>query len=122
MNKIILVGRLTKGPDIRLLGDNKAVCTLRVAVEDKMAKKTLYIDVKVWGKQAIACNDYLLKGQRVGIEGKLEDATWEKDGVKNPKMEIIAAPGGVEFYDKSASSGVDNRQAAPEEVSDLEPF
>jgi len=78
MNSVNVIGRLGTDPELKERdGDN--LCKLRIAV-DSGRDDTYWFDVVCWGKTADACAQYLGKGSQVGIEGKLQSRTWEKDG------------------------------------------
>jgi len=97
-NKIILMGRLTVKPELRYTPSGAAVTTLRMASSDRFKsqsgeekERVLFIDVNVWQKQAETCAEYLIKGQRVLIEGRLEMRDWETaDKQKRRNYEIRA--------------------------------
>lgn len=94
LNSVCFTGRLGQDPEARTVGqDNKMVVKLSVAVESGFGdkKKTNWVTVKVWGKSAEFCKQYLSKGNRVGIEGRLDQETWEKDGKKGEKLVIVAS-------------------------------
>jgi single-strand DNA-binding protein len=121
-NKAILVGNLTQDPELRYTASGTAVANMRIAVGskyksgDEYKEETLYIDIVVWGKQAESCSQYLAKGRQVLVEGRLQERTWESDGQKRHKTEVVATT--VRFLGgKGDSAG-----APPSEVSDIEPF
>lgn len=120
-NKAILVGNLTRDPELRYTPSGAAVATLGLAVNQKYKsgnewkEETLFIDVVVWGKQAESCNQYLSKGRQVLVEGRLQERRWESDGQKRNKTEIVA--NAVKFLGGRGEGG-----APPAEVSDIEPF
>lgn len=96
MNKVILMGRLTKEPELRFTPNNKAVCKFSIAVKKGFKKqgedeKADFFTVVVWEKLAEFCNKYFKKGKRISIEGRLETRTWEdREGVKRYVTEVIA--------------------------------
>jgi len=96
-NRTILIGNLTKDPELRHIPSGAAVCTMRLAVnrryrqDDEWKDEVCYIDVVTWGKQAENCNEYLSKGRPVLVEGRLSYNTWEtEDGQARSKHEVIA--------------------------------
>ncbi|MEA3273557.1 MAG: single-stranded DNA-binding protein [Patescibacteria group bacterium] len=97
VNKAIIVGRLTKDPEARTTPNGKAVTSLSVATSQNWKdqsgnkqEKTEFHDVVLWGKVAEISAQYLVKGQEVYLEGKIETRNWEgKDGVKKYKTEIV---------------------------------
>jgi single-strand DNA-binding protein len=99
INRVVLVGNLTRDPELRHTPSGMAVCSLRVAVNTRKkdqasgqwTEKPNYFDVTVWGNQAESCNQYLSKGRPVGIDGRLEWREWDaQDGTKRQAVEIIA--------------------------------
>jgi len=115
VNKVILLGRLGKDPELKYTPSSMAVCELVVATSERWKDKseqwqerTEWSNVKVWGKQGENCNQYLSKGRQVYIEGKLNTESWEKDGKKNYKTVIKADK--VDFLSnkESGESKTDN--------------
>lgn len=82
-NQVTLVGRLTKDPEFKTIGEDKNVTTLSMAVGRYMGRdrepKTDYFNVEVWGAQAKSCSDYLRRGSPVLVAGSLKHETWEKE-------------------------------------------
>ena len=95
-NQAIMLGNLTEDPSLRYTATGQAVCNLRMAVNtsykqgDEVKESVFYIDVVVWGKQGEACSQYLKKGSKAQAVGRMETRTWEKDGVKHYKVELVA--------------------------------
>ena len=96
-NKVILMGNLTRDPELRYIPSGTAVATLRLAVNNRYRQgddwkdDVCYVDVTVWGKQAESSNEYLAKGRSVLIEGRLTYRTWETDeGQTRSKHEVVA--------------------------------
>ena len=99
INRVVLVGNLTKDPELRHTPSGTAVCKLRVAVNTRMKDsatgewkdKPNYFDVTVWGNQGESCSQYLSKGRSVAVDGRLDWREWEaQDGTKRQAVEIIA--------------------------------
>jgi single-strand DNA-binding protein len=129
INRVVLVGNLTRDPELRHTGGGTPVCSLRIAVNSRRkdaatgewADKPNYFDVSVFGNQAESCNQYLAKGRPVAIDGRLEWREWEaQDGTKRQAVEIVAdnvqflggrdsaaAGEGNQFVPASVSSGSD---------------
>jgi single-strand DNA-binding protein len=99
MNKVIIVGRLTRDPEVRYTSAGKAVCSFSVAVDSGYGdnKKADFIPVVVWEKLAEICGNNLNKGRRVLVEGRLQISNYEKDGQKHYKTDVVAQ--NVEFLD-----------------------
>ncbi len=97
INSVVLVGNLTKDPELRHTPSGTAVTTLRVAVNDRVKKgeewtdAAYYFDVTVWGRTAENCAQYLAKGRPVGVQGKLTWREWDaQDGSKRQSVEVVA--------------------------------
>jgi single-strand DNA-binding protein len=135
-NKIILIGNLTKDPELRYTPQGTPVASFRLAVNyrykqsasggDDMKQETLFIDNVVFGRQAESCSKYLNKGSSVLVEGRLQERRWESDGQQKSKFEVIAQS--VKFLSKRAATeelaveGSRETDVPPEETTDLEPF
>lgn len=115
INRVVLVGNLTRDPELRTTPNGKSVCTLGLAVNEKYKndagewiEKPNYFDIVVWGAQGESCAQYLSKGRQVAIDGRLSFRSWEaQDGSKRSKVEVIANT--VQFLgsrqDAGASAG-----------------
>jgi len=98
INRVVLVGNLTRDPELRQTPSGTSVCKLRVAVNTRQkdasgnwGDKPNYFDVTVWGNQAESCSQFLSKGRPVGIDGRLDWREWDaQDGTKRQAVEIIA--------------------------------
>jgi single-strand DNA-binding protein len=130
-NKVILIGNLTKDPELRYTPQGTPVCTLRLASTTKyksgesMKDDTLFINVIVWGKQGETVAQYLSKGKSVLVEGRLQERRWEADGQQKSRFEIVSNV--VRFLGKkdeasSHEGGGEGDFAPHEETTDLEPF
>ena len=99
INRVVLVGNLTKDPELRHTPSGTAVCKLRLAVNTRQkdqatgewGDKPNYFDITVWGNQGESCAQYLTKGRPVAVDGRLDWREWEsQDGSKRQAVEIIA--------------------------------
>ena len=99
INRVVIVGNLTRDPELRATPSGTSVCSLRVAVNDRVkdqatgewGDKPNYFDVDVFGGQGERCAQYLSKGRQVAIEGKLRWREWEtQDGQKRQAVSIMA--------------------------------
>jgi single-strand DNA-binding protein len=99
INRVVLVGNLTRDPELRHTPSGAAVCSLRLAVNSRRkdastgewGEKPNYFDVTVWGNQGESCAQYLSKGRPVAVDGRLDWREYEaKDGSKRQAIEIIA--------------------------------
>ena len=104
MNKVVLIGRLTKNPELRFTpGTGLAVSTFKIAVDRKGKKEGKqeadFIPIVVWGKQGEAAANNLSKGRLVGISGRIQTRNYEgKDGIRRYVTEIVADE--VKFLEK----------------------
>lgn len=111
MNRIILLGRLAKDPEVRYTQSGKSVCQFSIAVDRPFTgqdgqKEADFFNVVIWGKQAETAGNYLSKGQRVLVEGRVQNRSYEKDGTKHYLTEVIAERFEfIERKDKAESSG-----------------
>jgi single-strand DNA-binding protein len=111
INRVTLVGNLTRDPELRTTPNGKSVCTLGLAVNDRYkndagewVEKPNYFDIVVWGAQAESCSQYLAKGRQVAVDGRLSYRNWEaQDGSKRSKVEVIANT--VQFLGSRQDSG-----------------
>ena len=96
INRVILVGRLTRDAELRYTGGGVAVCKFSIAINrrkksgDSWEDEAHFFDVVLFGKQGEAINQYLVKGKQVGIDGELRQNRWEQDGQSRSKVEIAA--------------------------------
>lgn len=135
MNKVFMIGNLTKDPDVRTTSGGTNVCTLRLAVTRRFQNQqgervTDYFDVIAWRQLADLCGKYLTKGRKVAVTGELQTRTYDaKDGTKRYVTEISADE--IEFLtprdrDGSSAPGGDyspreaKTQQAPEGFMDIE--
>jgi single-strand DNA-binding protein len=117
LNKVLLIGNLTKDPELRYTPNGTAVTNLRIAVNRKfkdrsgeLKEDTCFITVTAWDKQAEICNQYLQKGRAVFVEGILQSRSWETgDGQKRSTIDVRAERiqflGGPRGEGQGASSG-----------------
>ena len=121
-NKVILMGNLTKNPELRYTPSGTPVTSFGLAVNrrfrqaDELKEEVCYIDIVVFGKQAEHCGQYLGKGQGVIVDGRLQQRRWEtEDGQKRSKHEVVAQT--VTFMPRRPESGEPSPPAPPDEPS-----
>ena len=121
INKVIIIGNLGGDPEIRYTTNGNAVCNFSVATTEKwrgqdgqMQEQTEWHRVTAWGKLAEICNQYLSKGSRVYIEGKLKTRQYEKDGITRYTTEIHAAE--MKMLGERSGSGNDRRMTPAQEA------
>lgn len=91
VNRCDLTGRLTKDPELKMLGNNNPCCTFTLAVNRRFSKETDFINIVVWGKTGENCANYLSKGKLAAVAGELHIRTYEtKDGRKATATEVVA--------------------------------
>lgn len=99
INKVILIGRLGRDPEVRYTPDGAAVANFSIATSDEWTDKasgerkerTEWHRIVAWRKLGEICGEYLSKGRQVYVEGKLQTRSWEKDGVTRYSTEIVAS-------------------------------
>ena len=100
-NSVIMVGRLTRDPELRRTGTGKAVCSFDIAISRRIKDSVTgewkdadptFVPVIVWGEQAERCGERLKKGSPVRVEGRLQTNKWEgNDGTKRSRLEVVAS-------------------------------
>lgn len=95
MNQIILIGRLTKDPELKYTQSGKALCKFTLAVNRRFARdgeqNADFINIQVWGKQAESCGEYLAKGRQCAVSGRLQISSYDgNDGVRRYSTDVIA--------------------------------
>ena len=121
LNKVFLIGNLTRPPELRYTPSGTAVADVRLAVNrsyttqsGEKREATCFLTVVVWGKQAESCGEYLDKGSPILVEGRLQTREWEaKDGGKRTVIEVVAER--VQFMGRG-------KAATPATVPAAEPF
>ncbi|MDR1418511.1 MAG: single-stranded DNA-binding protein [Endomicrobium sp.] len=100
-NSVVLVGRLTRDPELRRTSTGKAVCSFDIAISRRIKDTSTgqwkdsdptFVPIIIWGEQAERCGERLKKGFPVHVEGRLQTNKWEgNDGVKRSRLEVIAS-------------------------------
>ncbi|HSX42310.1 MAG TPA: single-stranded DNA-binding protein [Candidatus Saccharimonadales bacterium] len=114
LNRATILGNLTRDPELKQIGAGTSVCKFAVATNRRWKDKdgntkedTQYHEVVIWGKQGELASQFLSKGKKVYIEGRLQDNSWEgTDGVKRNRTEIIAE-NFIPLSPKEGGSGFD---------------
>lgn len=133
MNKAILIGRLTRDPEVRYTQSGTAVCTFTLAVDRRFARKDAndgqptadFIPIVAWQKLAGVCGNNLVKGRRIAVEGRIQTRSYDaQDGSKRYVTEIVANE--IEFleaknaaphtggYNANAQAPAAPQQSAPD--------
>ena len=109
MNKVFLIGNLTRDPELSTTNSGASVCKFGLAVQRRFTNKQTgerevdFFDVTVWSAQGENCHKYLRKGNKACVTGRVEIRTYDKDGVKMKAVDIIADE--VEFLTSPSESG-----------------
>jgi len=121
LNKVFLVGNLTRDPELRYTPNGKAVAGFGVAVSRRSTTKegdrkedVDFFEVEVWDKQAETCNEYLAKGRGILVEGRLKQDRWEDEaGKKRSKLKIVASS--IQFMPRKTESDLTVEEPPPED-------
>lgn len=127
MNKVVLIGNLTRDPELRTTPGGVSLCTFSIAVNRNFTnsageREADFFNITVWRGLAENCAKYLAKGRKVGIAGSLQSRNYEdKDGNKRYTIDVVADD--VEFLSsRSDSEGGGSSAPAPKKpVADLQP-
>lgn len=122
-NRVILMGNLTRDPELRYIPNGQAVANLRLAINrtyktqaGEQKEEVTFVGIVVWAKQAEACAEYLSKGSPVFVEGRLQSRQWEtEDGQKRSVLEVVADR--VQFLGRKKEAGA----TAPAEEGSAHP-
>lgn len=122
-NRVVLVGNLTRDPELRYIPSGTAVSDIGLAVNDRVKRgdqwvdETTFVEVTLWARTAEVANEYLSKGSPVLIEGRLKLDTWEKEGQKFSKLKVVGEKmqmlGGRSGGGGGGSRGGESQEQAP---------
>jgi single-strand DNA-binding protein len=122
LNKVLLMGNLTRDPELRYTQGGMAVTDLPLAINRRFTRKdgsqvdeTVFVDVTVWGRRAEVACEFLSKGRPVFVEGRLKLDTWEREGKKQSKLSVVAE--NFQFIGPRGGAGGGER-AGSKEASD----
>lgn len=141
-NQVILMGNLTRDPEVRQIPSGQSVCTFSLALnrsfkgaDGNWQEATDYIDVVAWGPLGERVAQYVTKGRPVLVNGRLQSRSWEQDGVKRSKVEVNAqdvtflggrgeagegsGSSGGGNYDQSSAPAASPKKAAPKKKDDV---
>ncbi len=118
LNKVFLIGNLTRDPELRYTTSGVPVANLRIAVNRRFRDKsgelkedTCFVTVTAWDKQAEICNQYLQKGRQIFVEGRLQSRSWEtSDGQKRSAIDVRAER--IQFLNYPKNGGQDANAAS----------
>lgn len=110
LNRVFLIGNLTRDPEVRHTPKGTAVGDLAMAInmtyrtaEGVEKEEVCYVDIVVWGRQAETCKDYLSKGSPIFVEGRLQLDQWESQGEKRSRLRVRAER--IQFLGRGGGSG-----------------
>jgi len=125
LNKAMVYGNLTRDPEMKALPSGMQVCSFSLATnrvyndrDGKRQESTDYHNISVFGNQAENCNKYLHKGSSTYVEGRLQTRSWEKDGQKHYRTEIVADR--VQFGPKGSNETSSPSNSSPEQANTQE--
>ena len=117
LNQVFLMGNLTRDPELRQIPSGQSVTSFSLALNRSYKdssgawqEATDYIDCVAWGPLAERVSQYLTKGRRCLVQGRLQSRSWEQDGQKRSKVEVLAND--VTFLDSRGTGGDDNSGGA----------
>lgn len=123
-NQVILMGNLTRDPELRTIPSGQSVCSFSIAVnrswtgqDGQTQESTDFFDVVAWAKLGELVNQYLKKGRKCLVVGRLQTRSWEaQDGSKRKSTEIVATD--VTFLDGGSGAGFNDDSSGPAATSD----
>jgi len=96
MNRVFLMGNVTRDPELRYISNGSAVTEIGLAINDRRKsssgewiEETTFVDITLWGRTAEIAGEYVTKGAPLLVEGRLKLDSWEKDGKKNSKLRVV---------------------------------
>jgi single-strand DNA-binding protein len=123
MNKIILIGNLTKDPELRTTPNGVNVCTFTIAVNRRFGnqqgeKQADFFRINAWRQLADNCSKYLAKGRKVGVAGELQARTYEaKDGTTRISLDVDAEE--VEFLSPKGEPAASPMPSSMDDIADI---
>jgi single-strand DNA-binding protein len=96
LNRVVLIGRLTRDAELKSIASGQSVCKFSIAVNrrrkngDQWEDEPNFFDIVVWGRQGESLHHFLEKGKMVGIDGELKQDRWQQDGQNRSKVEVVA--------------------------------
>ncbi len=126
LNQVFLMGNLTRDPELRQTPTGQSVCGFSLALnrsykgsDDEWKEVTDYIDIVAWGPLGERVAQYLTKGRRCLVQGRLQSRSWEQDGNKRTKVEVLAND--VTFLDSRGTGGGDRSDSMDKRPADEKP-
>lgn len=113
-NRVILVGNLTRDPEVRYIPSGTAVCDVGLAINERVKRgedwveEVSFVDLTIWGRSAESAAEFLKKGSQILVEGRLKQESWEtEDGQKRNKLKVVVDRLQFLAGKKGANSGDD---------------
>ena len=111
LNKVLLIGRLTRDPETRATGAGSSVVQFGLAVNrtytrrdsGERVEETCFVDVEAWGKTGETIARYMNKGRQIFVEGRLKFDTWEREGQRRSKLSVVCET--FQFIDSQGAGG-----------------
>ena len=126
LNRVFLIGNLTRDPELRYIPNGTAVANLGLAVNRRykdangnLQEEVCYVTVVLWGRQAETASQYLAKGRPIFVEGRLQYRTWEQDGKKRSTLEVRGER--IQFLGSKPGSEAPAGEAEEEAAADGAP-
>ena len=123
VNKVFLLGNLTRDPDVRSTPSGTSVCTLGMAMNRRYTtsqgedrEETCFVDVETWGRQAENCGKYLQKGRPVLVEGRLKQDQWQDKSTGETRSKIKVRAENVQFLGSGGSGATTGSDGAAGET------
>ena len=123
-NRVVLMGNLTRDPEVKYLQSGTAVTEIGMAVnnrrktkEGEWVEEPVFIDVTLWGRTAEICGEYMSKGSPIHVEGRLKLDQWEQDGQKRSKLRVV----GESMQMLGSKGGGDGQSRAPANTQAVAP-
>ena len=121
MNQVLLIGRLTKDPELKYSQSGKAFCRFSIAVTKEFNRnETDFFDCVAWNKTAEIIAEYMRKGKKIAIQGRLETGSYEKEGRNIKTYSIIVDK--FEFVDSAGGQGQQQSSSYNDEIMDDDDF
>lgn len=126
VNQVILMGNLTRDPELRQIPSGQSVCSFSLALNraykdqsGEWQEATDFIDCTAWGPLGERVAQYLTKGRRALVQGRLQSRSWEQEGQKRSKVEVLASD--VTFLDGRGGEGGEGGSSGPEKREPVAP-
>ncbi len=118
LNRVLLIGRLTRDPETRSTQSGTSVVSFGIAVNRTYTKRdsgerveeTCFVDVEAWGRTGETIARYMSKGRQIFVEGRLKFDSWERDGQRRSKLSVVCE--NFQFIDSQSSGGQASGQAS----------